>query len=99
MSNLPQGSEYRKDAPWNQEDDIKEVEVYVTITYSKKVKVLVNKDYNKEDLDEATMNQTWLPVELLEFLKSVENTKRHLNKKTFEDELKWNIEEFKVEEI
>lgn len=46
MSNLPLGAEYDSNAPWNQEDNPeREIEVLVSITMSKTVKVKVS-DYH-----------------------------------------------------
>lgn len=47
--NCPAGSEYSSDAPWNQSDpEAVELDVTVSITLSKNVKIYVD-DYEKED--------------------------------------------------
>lgn len=50
--NYPVGTEYNPDAPWNQEEQPeREVEVTVSVTLSKTMKVKVN-DYVIRDIDE-----------------------------------------------
>lgn len=45
LSNVPMGAEYNSNAPWNQEDNHeKEIEVTVSVTLSKSIKIKVN-DY------------------------------------------------------
>lgn len=82
-SNCPIGSDYDPRAPWNQEDQPNhEIEVTVSITLSKTVKVIVNDytlwgkdengnpdvDYSMCNLKSAVESQIYLPQEAGNFI-------------------------------
>lgn len=82
-SNCPIGSDYDPNAPWNQEDQPNhEIEVTVSVTLSKTVKVNVNDyivlgkdedghldiDYYTCDLKSAVEKQIYLPQEAGNFI-------------------------------
>lgn len=77
-SNCPIGSDYDPRAPWNQEEQPdQEIEVTISVTLSKTVKINVNDyivaekdedgnldiDYSICDLESAVKNQIYLPQE------------------------------------
>ena len=77
-NNCPIGSDYESDAPWNQEEQPdQEIEVTISVTLSKTVKVNVNDyivcekdedgnldiDYSICDLKSAVEEQIYLPQE------------------------------------
>lgn len=83
--NYPMGSD-TSDAPWNQVDyPEKEIEVTVSVTLSKTVKILVDDysveddegytsyDYSKCDLKKAVEDQITLPQNLAEFTERIFN--------------------------
>lgn len=82
-SNCPIGTEYDPRAPWNQEDQPdQEIEVTVSVTLSKTVKVKVNDyilwgvdedgnpdaDYSMCDLKSAVEKQIYLPQEAGDYI-------------------------------
>lgn len=100
----PTGSEYDPNAPWNQVDNPdREIEVTVSVTLSKTIKVTVNdytmmkeidedgvyidEDFSECDLKSAVKEQYVLPYEAAPY---VNNDKV---KKQLED---WNIDDFEV---
>lgn len=91
MSNLPVGSKDRIDAPWNKnEENIKEVEVEIIVTYKRKVKIEVNKNYTQKDLEDKVKEQIWLPQEVVE---------RFIKNKELLKETNWKVEELIIEEV
>ena len=77
-NNCPIGSDYESDAPWNQEEHPdQEIEVTISVTLSKTVKINVNDyivaekdedgnldiDYSTCDLKSAVEEQIYLPQE------------------------------------
>lgn len=99
--NYPMGAD-TSEAPWNQVDQPeKEIEVLVSITLSKTVKVRVN-DYIVEDdggypnydfsecnLQEAVEKQIVLPQEAYHYIKT--NTREGNN--AYKDLVGWNVDE------
>lgn len=61
MENIPEGTQYDSQAPWNQDDDSINIEVTISQTLSKTVKILVRSDYNTQDVTEAVKSQITLP--------------------------------------
>lgn len=100
MDNLPLGAEYDTKAPYNQPLD-KEVEVTVSITLSKTVKVLVDDykhdedgyDFSECDLKGAVENQIYLPYKASKELeKLLPDTSRHV-KNIINGLSNWNVDE------
>lgn len=52
MSNYPMGAKYDPNAPYNQSEDYAEIEVLVSVTVSKVVKVTVSDYACTKDMDE-----------------------------------------------
>lgn len=61
MENIPEGTQYDSQAPWNQDDDSVIIEVTISQTLSKTVKVLVRRDYDTWDILGAVKSQITLP--------------------------------------
>ena len=60
MSDYPLGAKYDKNAPYNQPIPRKEeVEVCVSVTYHKTLKVTVKEDYDNVDLNNAAQEKVW----------------------------------------
>ena len=60
MSDYPLGAKYDRRAPYNQPlPREEEVEVCVSITYHKTVRVRLNEHYDTPDLYNAAQNEVW----------------------------------------
>lgn len=95
-NNYPEGAD-TPDAPWNQSDPTtSEVEVTVSITLSKTVKIMLEDDYDYSDpeLRNEVMAQTYLPYEagtLLSDYPNISNIKSKIS-----DLSDWCIDDFEV---
>lgn len=95
--NYPTGAQYDPDAPWNQvEPDDKEIEVTISITMSKIVKIVVPdiKDLDYTILKDAVKNQIFLPYEV-EYIKTI-IPNNSANEKIIEDLSNWIVDDFEV---
>ena len=98
----PAGAEHDPNAPWNQEDiPEREVEVTVSITLSKTLKIKVsdytvdsegNVDYSDCNLREAVENQIILPQEAYKYVNPYTFNKHE----TIEDLSNWDVDDFEV---
>ena len=98
----PAGAEHDPNAPWNQEDiPAREVEVTVSITLSKTLKIEVsdytvdsegNVDYSDCNLREAVENQIILPQEAYKYVNPYTFNKHE----TIEDLSNWDVDDFEV---
>lgn len=107
-SNYPPMSQSDWDnAPWNEEIlPDKEIEVTVSITLSKTVKVTVNDyivdedgciDYSNCDLNKAVKEQMTLPQNAYDKLfNAVYTSKSYEAKGALEDLKNWNVDDFEV---
>lgn len=60
MSDYPLGAKYDRRAPYNQPlPREEEVEVCVSVTYHKTVRVRLNEHYDTPDLYDAAQNEVW----------------------------------------
>ena len=89
MSNYPLGAAFDMSAPYNQEDNTREVEVLVSLTISKVVKVklddcIVTSDKDEDgsyedidcsncDLNNAVKEQIFLPHNISKFLQYIDD--------------------------
>lgn len=98
--NYPMGAENDPNAPWKQEEpEYKEVEVTISLTISKTVKIVVP-DVEKLDdsiLKEAVKEQLVLPHEV-EYIKPFLKNRSALGKKVIEDLSNWIEDDFEVVE-
>ena len=105
-NNYPIGTEYDPSAPWNQkEQPEKEIEVTVSVTLSKTMKVKVNDyivwsvdeegfpdiDYSMCDLKSAVKEQKYLPQDAYSIIINTIDSKKALD---FKD---WVVDDFEVE--
>lgn len=106
-SNYPEMSQSEWDkAPWNQEDNPEEeIEVTVSLTLSKNVKIKVtdyikdedgNIDYSDCNLREAVVDQIYLPQDSDFYLESLQKGLSIPINKIIKDLRGWNIDELDV---
>lgn len=98
----PVGAEYDPEAPWNQKElPDKEVEVTISVTLSKTLKIKVsdytidsenNVDYSDCNLQEAVENQIILPQEAYKYVNPYTLDKH----KIIEDLSNWDVNDFEV---
>lgn len=104
--NYPAGSD-TPEAPWNEEIlPDKEIEVTVSITLSKTVKVIVNDyivdedgciDYSNCDLNKAVKEQMTLPQNAYDKLfNAVYTSESYEARGALEDLKNWNVDDFEI---
>ena len=99
VGNAPMGADLDPNAPWNQEDpNDKEIEVTISLTISKTVKIIVPdiEDLDNSILKTAVEDQIVLPHEI-EIIKAISGNSS-LDKRVLEDLSGWIVDDFEVVE-
>ena len=107
MCNIPVGTEYDPNAPWNQKDlPLKEIEVTVSVTLSKTVKIKVSdyeitdsgKDEDGEYFEDIDYSNCDLKNAVKEqiILPHKAYTRIIKKGKLYEDLKDWNVDDFEV---